>query len=197
MGPEGLEPPLPGLKGRCAAVTPQPLATPTPTPSHSGASQARPAGFEPARQRFWRPPAPPVAPVVCACGGESPVRESNPPPRLERAVSSSARRTGVRFLSLPRREWAVWRIESTSPPFQGGAIPSQLPARKWPRPGACDTGPWSVPDQEEPVPGVSVASNLGDGDRPPGRRNSALAPDQMDLETSRRTWRLTPTSKEN
>lgn len=107
MGPEGLEPPLPGLKGRCAAVTPQPLATPT--PSHSGASQARPAGFEPARQRFWRPPAPPVAPVVCACGGESPVRESNPPPRLERAVSSSARRTGVRFLSLPRREWAVWR----------------------------------------------------------------------------------------
>jgi hypothetical protein len=37
------------------------------------------------------------------------VRESNPPPRLERAVSSSARRTGVRFLSLPRREWAVWR----------------------------------------------------------------------------------------
>ena len=37
------------------------------------------------------------------------MRESNPPPRLERAVSSSARRTGVRFLSLPRREWAVWR----------------------------------------------------------------------------------------
>ena len=111
MGPEGLEPPLPGSKGRCAAVTPQPLATSTstPTPSHSGASQARPAGFEPARQRFWRPPAPPVAPVVCACGGESPVRESNPPPRLERAVSSSARRTGVRFLSLPRRDWAVWR----------------------------------------------------------------------------------------
>ncbi len=37
------------------------------------------------------------------------MRESNPPPRLERAVSSSARRTVVRFLSLPRREWAVWR----------------------------------------------------------------------------------------
>src|SRR5271157_6048103 len=111
MGPEGLEPPLPGLKGRCAAVTPQPLATPTPTPtpSHSGASQARPAGFEPARQRFWRPPAPPVAPVVSDRFRQSPVRDSNPPPRLEKAVSSSARRTGLRFLSLPRREWAVWR----------------------------------------------------------------------------------------
>src|SRR5208337_1217004 len=88
-------------------------------------------------------------------------------------------------------------LESTSPPFQSGAIPSQLPARKWPRPGACDTGPWSAPDQEDPVPSVSVASNLGDGDRSPGWRNSALAPYRMDLETSRRTWRLTPTSRED
>ncbi len=109
MGPEGLEPPLPGLKGRCAAVTPQPLATFGPTPSHSAASQTRPAGFEPARQRFWRPPAPPVAPVVSVRFRQSPVRESNPPLRIERAVSSSARRTGLRFPSLPRREWAEWR----------------------------------------------------------------------------------------
>src|SRR5271166_3259170 len=98
MGPEGLEPPLPGLKGRCAAVTPQPPPL-SAHPSHCEPSPARPAGFEPARQRFWRPPAPPVAPVMYASPCESPVRESNPPLHLERAVSSSASPDYSRHLS--------------------------------------------------------------------------------------------------
>lgn len=98
MGPEGFEPPLPGLKGRCAAVTPQP--------------QARPAGFEPARQRLWRPPAPQAHRSYRA--RQQPVRDSNPPLRLERAVSFSARRTGPGDTRSACRKWAGWR---SNPPL--------------------------------------------------------------------------------
>ena len=107
MGPEGLEPPLPGLKGRCAAVTPQPLhfrhthPIPNPVQHDRQDSNPRDSGFgDRPRPQSLR---------SCTCLCESPVRESNPPLRLERAVSSSARRTGVRFLMPPRREWAEWR----------------------------------------------------------------------------------------
>ena len=64
MGPEGLEPPPPGLKGRCAAVTPQPRASPARgmrlnrrrigmtlhlhDPHSDKCHRVRAAGFEPA-----------------------------------------------------------------------------------------------------------------------------------------------------
>src|SRR6516165_4919253 len=65
---------------------------------------------------------------------KQPVRESNPPLRLERAVSCAYRRTGRlnrRLVSFVAHDSEVGRValESTSPPFQSGARPSQLPAR--------------------------------------------------------------------
>ena len=134
-GAGGTRTPTPRLKRpMCCRYT----TTPRHSHSHSvplWASQARPAGFEPARQRFWKPPAPPVAPVVCARGGESPVRESNPPPRLEKQYPRPLD-DGRAFPVTPAQGVGRVALESTSPPFQSGAIPSQLPARKWPRPGA-------------------------------------------------------------
>ena len=98
MGPEGFEPPPTGLKGRHAAATPRPRAGHLVPgyafgpdhrlgPRYEFCRRVRAAGFEPAvssppslriGQAFPRPDR--------SC--EQPVWESNPPLRLERAVSS-------------------------------------------------------------------------------------------------------------
>src|SRR4051812_36503842 len=102
MGPEGFEPPPTGLKGRHAAATPRPQTghlVPGYSfgpdhrlgPRYDYCQRVRAAGFEPAVQtpRSWRIGRPFPRPDR---PGESLMWESNPPLRLERAVSSADRR---------------------------------------------------------------------------------------------------------
>jgi hypothetical protein len=137
MGPEGFEPPPTGLKGRHAAATPRPRAGHLVPgyafgPGHHVGPRrvflprVRAAGFEPAvssarglriSQAFPRPDR--------SC--EQPVWESNPPLRLERAVSSADRRTSHRV--------GRGALESPSAGLQPAAGPSQLPAHQTKRPG--------------------------------------------------------------
>src|SRR4051812_6946736 len=143
MGPEGLEPPPTGLKGRHAAATPRPRAGHFVPgylfgpdhrlhPRYEFCRKVRAAGFEPAvssppslriGQAFPRPDRP--------C--EQPVWESNPPLRLERAVSSTDRRTSQ--LSGVGRG----ALESPSAGLQPAAGPSQLLAHPTKRPGCLVT----------------------------------------------------------
>src|SRR4051812_41374846 len=131
MGPGGLEPPPTGLKGRHAAATPRPrsghlmpgyLFGPDHRlgPRYEFCRKVRAAGFEPAvssppslrsGQALPRP----------ARSCEQPVWESNPPLRLERAVSSADRRTSHRV--------GRGGLESPSAGLQPAAGPSQLPTR--------------------------------------------------------------------
>ena len=104
MGPEGFEPPPTGLKGRHAAATPRPRpGHQLPgfwfdpghriSPHYNSSQVIRAAGFEPAVScsRSLRISQPLPRPGH-SC--EQPVWESNPPLRLERAVSLADRRTG-------------------------------------------------------------------------------------------------------
>jgi hypothetical protein len=102
MGPEGFEPPPTGLKGRHAAATPRPRVT-YGLPGFS---------FDPGHD---------LSPRYEFCSREQPVWESNPPLRLERAVSSADRRTG-QLLRVGRGA-----LESPSAGLQPAARPSQLP----------------------------------------------------------------------
>ena len=97
MGPEGFEPPPGGLKVRRAAVTPRPRrfgdrvamfepdhrSPPSPRTGSSQGGRIRTGALQSPRladcQAFPRPE---------RTGSKQPVRESNPPPRLERAESS-------------------------------------------------------------------------------------------------------------
>ena len=131
MGPEGFEPPPTGLKGRHAAATPRPRAgyclpgySFDPghriSPRYEFGHGIRAAGFEPAvsSSRSLR-----ISQALPRPGHsrEQPVWESNPPLRLERAVSCANRRTG--------RRSGVGRgaLESPSAGLQPAARPSQLP----------------------------------------------------------------------
>src|SRR5271157_3011874 len=131
MGPEGFEPPPTGLKGRHAAATPRPRAghylpgysfdpDHRISPRYELCQGIRAAGFEPAvsSSRSLRISQPLPRPGH-SC--EQPVWESNPPLRLERAVSLADRRTGQRP--------GVGRgaLESPSAGIQPAARPSQLP----------------------------------------------------------------------
>src|SRR3954453_19716956 len=167
MGPEGFEPPPTGLKGRHAAATPRPRAGHFepgyafdpghhPGPLRVFLPRVRAAGFEPAvssppslriGQAFPRPDRSP----------EQPVWESNPPLRLERAVSSADRRTSQ--LSGVGRG----ALESPSAGLQPAARPSQLPARPTKRPG-CLTTPGPGRTVEVASAGVSEAQRM-DGQR--------------------------------
>ncbi len=131
MGPEGFEPPPTGLKGRHAAATPRPrLGHHLPgysfdpghriSPFHVSGQGVRAAGFEPAvsSSRSLR-----ISQALPRPGHfcEQLVWESNPPLRLERAVSLAGRRTS----QLPRVGWGA--LESPSAGLQPAARPSQLP----------------------------------------------------------------------
>jgi hypothetical protein len=103
-------------------------------------------------------PSAPPPDVVVQC--QWPVRESNPPRRLERAASCTDRRTGRVVCCCSRGELCAHRVrrvgrealESSSAVLQTAAKPSQLPARTWSRvrrrrasqqkrPGVFDAGP--------------------------------------------------------
>lgn len=131
MGPEGFEPPPTGLKGRHAAATPRPRAgyclpgySFDPghhiSPRYEFCQGIMAAGFEPAVSSppsLWISQALPRPGHSC----EQPVWESNPPLRLERAVSSANRRTS-QLLRVGRGA-----LESPSAGLQPAARPSQLP----------------------------------------------------------------------
>lgn len=95
----------------------------------------------------------PGAPVVWL-GGEQPVRESNPRLRLERAVSSAARRTGRRARTHETEpdpvEWAVWRSNPRLHVFSVAldhlSYRPGMPRARWGSPGP---GGWT---QERPGP---------------------------------------------
>src|SRR5262249_38370124 len=137
MVPEGFEPPPTGLKGRHAAATPRPRLGHLepgyafgpghhPGPHRVLLPRVRAAGFEPAVSSapgLRISQAPPRPERSC----EQPVWESNPPPRLERAVSSTDRRTSHRV--------GRGALESPSAGLQPAAGPSQLPAHQTKRPG--------------------------------------------------------------
>jgi hypothetical protein len=109
VGPEGFEPPPPGLKGRCAAVTPQPRAplargmrlnrlriSMTPTSSIRRLTNVTESGRPDLNRRSPVPqtggvPGFPTPWFDCLNipSRQQPARESNPPPRLEGAVSSN------------------------------------------------------------------------------------------------------------
>jgi hypothetical protein len=131
MGPEGFEPPPTGLKGRHAAPTPRPRAgyylpgysfdpDHRISPRYVFCQEIRAAGFEPAvsSSRSLR-----ISQALPRPGQscEQPVWESNPPLRLERAVSCANRRTS----RLPRVGRGA--LESPSAGLQPAARPSQLP----------------------------------------------------------------------
>ena len=118
--------------------------------------RVRAAGFEPAvssppslriGQAFPRPER----------SREQPVWESNPPLRLERAVSSADRRTGQ------RRGVGRVALESTSAALQAAATPSQLPAHPTKRPG-CLMTPGPGRTVEVASAGASQAQRM-DGQR--------------------------------
>ena len=176
MGSEGVEPPPRGLKGRRAAATPRPRVACSQDRAFSGEHGQPPpfpvgmAGLEP--EISWSKaggfPSLPHPGSDNSIGRpdsnrrlqglpEQPVRESNPPRRLERAESWADRRTG-RHSSGGR----VGRValESTSATLQAAAKPSQLPARRNQRRG---------PAVDGVTPGLGGRSDV----RRPGVSNGA------------------------
>ncbi len=170
MGPEGFEPPPTGLKGRHAAATPRPRARYR-LPGYS---------FDPGHQ-----PQPSLS-EFCSC--EQPVWESNPPLRLERAVSLADRRTG-RLLRVGRGA-----LESPSAGLQPAARPSQLPTHSFRSPNKNEkarclrhTGP-ETPHEGCLWPGVTSARDRAGAGSPTDRRIASLLGNPGCDADSRRTW---------
>jgi hypothetical protein len=111
------------------------------------------------------------------------VWESNPPLRLERAVSSADRRTSHRV--------GRGALESPSAGLQPAAGPSQLPTRfavSTKRPGVLrHTGP-ETPHEGWPWPGVTSARDRARAGSPVDRRIASLPYNPGCDADSRRTW---------
>jgi hypothetical protein len=168
MGPEGFEPPPTGLKGRHAAATPRPRVT-YGLPGFS---------FDPGHD---------LSPRYEFCSRQQPVWESNPPLRLERAVSWADRRTG-RLLRVGRGA-----LESPSAGLQPAAKPSQLPTHfrdpNENEKARClrHTGP-ETPHEGCLWPGVTSAGDRDGAGSPMDRRIASLLDNPGSDADSRRTW---------
>ena len=116
---------------------------------------------------------------------EQPVWESNPPLRLERAVSLADRRTG----QLPRVGRGA--LESPSAGLQPAARPSQLPTRSavpTKRPGVFVTPGLRLLTKGCLWPGVTSARDRARAGSPTDRRIASLLGNPGCDADSRRTW---------